>query len=99
MINTTYTPMNKYVKETRVKTLHIIASCETFDQLTVAQNWCKLLWDQWEQYASKAHEDVVYINSELKPMYRQFLKLIQNRYIEISLQREDSVNTNWSNFI
>lgn len=73
---------------THSKTLRMIDSCKTPTQLTATRKWCSLLYDIRKQYLSKGkcvsdhgYSDII----QLDLMYKQYLWLMQNKYIKLSI--------------
>ena len=77
--------MSTYIKQTYAKTLSMISSCDNKDQLTTTQKWCMLLLDRWrEDIATDVNR--CYNTRDIKKLYKRLLKLIQHRYVELSIR-------------
>lgn len=70
----------KYIQETDKKTVAIIESCDTLDQVDSAYQWTLLLRRRWMQLGYKE-----LVEQFTRPMLRYYDVLIQRRYIQIQI--------------
>lgn len=70
----------KYLQETDKKTVAVIESCDTLDQVDSAYRWTLLLRRRWMELGYRKE-----VEQFTRPMLHYYDTLIQRRYIQIQI--------------